>query len=402
MLTVEDLIDRLACNGKYLFEKPLVRYFVDQNTVDSFSEQLAQGLGLTYKQKMHSLNIIRRYYKVLKDELNVDIDAIINPPNFSTPTRIISNQKTIKIVHAGFSSSKIVVKFPYEDKIVGSIREYKKGLHRSESIMIEWDSSIRCWVFNFNEPNVLFLSKLINHGFIADKEFNDALEKIDEILENHSNYIPHVSYENGKFFLKNVHSSIPNLEWNNPIEALVTARRYGITSWDDTVDSMVTSEDFSNPMREFFQGKLAKNSFNTLSVPLADFSEILKYSGKVLFVIPGGSELEHLTSVCNLLKSIGYSNEEISVLFRLDQKFGKDFNNYVKLASLNNPIDENVRAFFISKKFPRPLEEKNYNFDLVVYFGINAAHYTLRCYLRESINSIKLELITKTGNLFDA
>lgn len=402
MLTVEDLIDRLACNGKYLFEKPLVRYYVDQNTVDSFSEQLAQGLGLTYKQKMHSLNIIRRYYKVLKTELNVDIDAIINPPNFSTPTRIISNQKTIKIVHAGFSSSKIVVKFPYEDNIVGSIREYKKGLHRSESLMVEWDTSIRSWVFNFNEPNVLFLSNLLSHGFTADEEFNNALEKINEVLDNHSNYIPHISYENGKFFLKNAHSSIPELEWNNPTEALVTARRYGITSWDDIVDTMVNSEDFSQSVREFFQGKLAKNSFNTVSSPLSDFTEILKYSGKVLFVIPGGSELEHLIHVCKLLKSIGYSNEEISVLFRLDQKSGKDFNEYVKLSSLNNPIEENIRAFFISKKFPRPLEEKNYNFDLIVYFGINAAHYTLRYYLRESINSIKLELITKTGTLFDA
>lgn len=403
MLSVEDLIDRLSCNGKYLFDSPIIRYSVDQSIIDSFSEQISKGLGLTQKQRNHSLNIIRRYYKLLGKELNVNIDSIINPPNFSSPLRIVNNQKTIEIDRVHYDTPKIILSFPYHQVLVDRVRDYKRKQPRFEALMIEWNSTMRGWIFNLNEQNVIFLSELLSEGFTADEDFLNVLSEIRKIEENFSEYIPHLTYSNNTFKLQNTHSSIPAINCKNLIDALVASRRYGINTWDDTVDLMIKSTEVSSPVRDFFKGKFANNSIATIpNAVLEDFSEVLKYNKKTLFVIPGGNELHHLKFIRNLLKQNGYTDSDLSVLFRLEQKTGKDFNEYVKLSNLNNPIDDNIRAFFISKKIPNPLAEKNYHFDLIVYFGITAAHYTLKFYLRDNFNSIKLNLVTDSGNIFNA
>ena len=102
--------------------------------------------------------------------------------------------------------------------------------------------------------------------------------------------------------------------------------------------------------------------------------------------------LEHLTYAHDYLKSIGYTNEQMTVLFRLDSSFGKMCNSYIKENKLNSPISNKIKFTFISGKIPKPLIESGKNFDAVIHFGTNSAHYTLKNYIKHHNNVISMNI----------
>ena len=66
----------------------------------------------------------------------------------------------------------------------------------------------------------------------------------------------------------------------------------------------------------------------------------------------------------------------MTVLFRLDNDKGKDFNEFVKMFQLNNPLDEKIKIVFLSGKIPKTLINYNREIDVIINLGDEAAHYT--------------------------
>jgi hypothetical protein len=397
-MNIEELIDRLVSNGKYLFAPPITLLSSDISITHSLSDQIQRGNGFTEKQRALTIRLVTKYAKVLSIALNYDVTVDLVNPTFKYPVRKLSGVKSVEVKSYENGDKKIAVKFPFNENIVTAIREYKKTLPRSEFMEIGWNADEGAWIFPFTEPNVLYLSKMLGSDFAFDDTFAEALVEIQEIENNMDQYVPMVVFQDGMFAYKNTVSKIPQPTSMNLLEVLLDARRYGITCWDDSIDMALSSSEIAFEVRALLQ--------NTSCTPvvidsknLSDIEEILNYSNNVLFVIPGGTELEHLKTIHKYLADNNIANEQATVMFRLDSSSGKMCNDYIKEHNLNGQVNDTVKFVCVSGKIPKPLIESGKKFDLIVHFGTNSAHYTLKNYIKSHHNVISMNLDNKNKEL---
>lgn len=395
---IEELIDRIANNGQYIIKPSLPIFRADATIAYSLSEQVQRGNGYTEKQRALAIRLVTKYANILSADLKYDVMVDIQNPQFKSPARKLSGTKSVQIKKFENLGKKIVVQFPYNDALVESFRVYKKTLSRAEQFDINWDSEEKAWIFGFTESNVLFLSRSLPDDFVFDSDLVDLVSEIRIIEENIEQYVPMVVFEEGKFSFKNTVSRIPQPESDNLISVLLHARKYGINCWDDSIDLALQSEEINASVRDFIKN-ISGNPLVIDERSLDGIEEIINFSNNVLFVIPGGSELEHLKTITEYLKSKNISNEQISVMFRLDSGAGKVCNEYIKDNKLNSPLSDETKFICVSGKIPKPLIESGKKFDLVLHFGTNSAHYTLKNYIKNHHNVISMTLDNKNKEL---
>jgi len=346
---IEDLLHRLTGTGIYMFEIPVKMQTRDVTLMSSVANQVSQGLGLTERQRSIVLVMLNKYRAELAIALQQDITPFLSNPQFKQPSRTLSQDKKIQVSTAADNLKRISVYFPYNENIINTIKEYKKTQTAFDSQEIAWDATNRCWNFGFTEPNVLFLSGLVEDGFAADDVFIEAVELIKEIESNIESYIPMVVFDDGKFVFKNTVSKIPQPGSTDLVDVLFDARRYGITCWDDAIDIALKE---INPVTKDFLSNTG--TLNISSSSLDSIQDIIDCSKSTIFVIPGGTELDHLICVHKFLTAMGYSNEHISVMFRLDSGSGRLCNEYIKDNKLNTPVAQDTKFVFVSGKIPKP------------------------------------------------
>lgn len=390
MIYIEDLIERLACAGSFVFLPNLLISLIDQRYVDSFARQTANNNGLTEKQRRLALSIVSKYSSKLEKEFSTDIKEILKSPQFKFPVREISSSREIDILESGVIS----VKFPFDQSVIDSIKKYKKTLSRLEAGSIGWDYSIKTWLFPLTENSINFLSGF--HNFEKNDVFLELSEKIEDIKNNIEEYAPILSYNNDEYTFKNTSDKIPNIKTDSVIEAIIHARRYGINIWDDSVNAQLETGNFHEVTLDFLRNFTKLPIIAGQNVSLYDITELVKFSKDILFVIPSGSEFEYLRQSINFLKSLNKEYSQVSVLFRLDNQKGKEFNEYVKINGLNNTLSENTNFIFISSKLPKPLIEARKYFDLIVLFGNSPAHYSLKNFIKSNHNVIFMDSIFVT------
>lgn len=397
-MNIEELIDRMASSGKYLFAPPITLFSSDIAITHSLSEQIQRGNGFTEKQRALTIRLVTKYSKVLSIALNYDVSVDLVNPNFKYPVRKLSGTKSVEVQSFENGYKRILVKFPFNEGTVSAFREYKKTIPRYEANEINWNAEDTAWEFLFTEPNVLFLSKMLGADFTFDKTFSEAAEEITKIENNIEQYVPMVVFQDGKYFYINTVDKIPQPTSTDLTEVLLDARKYGITCWDESIDIALAS----NMIVPSIRALLKNNSCNPIvldSKELSDITELLQHSNNVLFVIPGGTELAHLQTVHQHLKDHNISNNQMTVMFRLDSSSGKMCNNYIKENNLNGLVGNDIKFVCVSGKIPKPLIESGKRFDLVVHFGTNSAHYTLKNYIKNHYNVISMSLDNKNKEL---
>jgi hypothetical protein len=386
---IEDLVDRLAGQGQYLFQAPIKMVVGDEKIVYSLSSQLTRGLGFTEKQSMLAVRLTKKYKTQLSQEFNLDVTTFLDNPIFKYSIRVVNSSKLIKIVSKEGNKTKIAVYFPYDENLIQQIKNFKKELTekwqnygRTVAFVnqISWNEDLRCWTFPLWEDSIDWIgNNLTNPEFSIDDEIKEYISAVNLIKENIENHLPMVLAINGTAEYKNVHPKIPKIETTNLIEGLFIARNYGITAWDEKVEELL-EQDCVNPVsRQLLrhpQGKIFVLDSEKYSI--ADLNEVINYHKLLLVIIPGGSEIENLKFSVNSLTDLGISNENMSVLFRLDNQTGKEFNELIKTYKLNNPLDENTKVIFVSGKIPKTLISFEKPIDVILNLGDNSAHYTQR------------------------
>lgn len=395
-MNIEELIDRLASNGKYLFAPTIALNSADVSITHSLSDQIQRGNGYTEKQRALTIRLVKKYTKLLSVALNYDVNVDLVNPTFKYPVRKLSGVKSVEVKSFENGDKKILTKFPYHEGTVASIREYKKTLSRADSNEIEWNATESAWTFAFTEPNVSFLSKMLSSDFAFDEQFSNAVNDIEKIESNIEQYVPMVTFQENKFSYKNTVSKIPQPTSRNLTEVLLDARRYGITCWDEIIDSAISS---ITPAVKLLLKNTSNDPVILESRELSDITELLTHSKNILFVIPGGTELAHLKTIHQYLVEQNVPNEQMTVMFRLDSSSGKMCNEYIKEHNLNSPVGDNVKFVCVSGKIPKPLIESEKRFDLVVHFGTNSAHYTLKNYIKSHHNVVSMSLDNKNKEL---
>jgi preprotein translocase subunit SecD len=117
-------------------------------------------------------------------------------------------------------------------------------------------------------------------------------------------------------------------------------------------------------------------------------------------IIPSGDEYSYLKKIYLSLKNMGYDEDQMCVLFRVDKEKGKITNDFIKEHSLNNPISEKIKIFFVSVKMPKPLIKNQIEIGTVFNMGAVNAHHTLRNFVNNHHNVLTYKMsVEKDANM---
>jgi len=384
---IEDLVHRMACGGPWLFLPGIKMLPQDEKILVSFSDQLTKGLGLTEKQAVLAQRMIKKYSSQLNSLLKIDVVPFADKPMFKFPLRSINKNKIIKIIIDENNKKRIATFFPYDEELIASIRKFKKELSENAHLLNRnlsyenqpaWNETNKVWTFPLWEECLEWISvNLIPLEFTVEEEVSNYIKDIQNIKNSIEQYVPMVMTEEGNFKFKNIHHGVVQPDNNDLLKTLFLAKKYGITTWDEKIEELLNNESI-NPVTKMIlkspssKGYILKSETHDLN----DLADIINYHNFCLFLIPGGSEIINLKHCYKFLNDIGISKEQMSVLFRLDNDTGKDFNEFVKMFQLNNPLDEKIKIVFLSGKIPKTLISYNKPIDVIINLGDESAHYT--------------------------
>lgn len=359
----------------------------DSNVVQSLNMQITfHGSGFTEKQSQLALKIIRRYRNQLDTLLGTNITPFLDTPIYRLPIRVpASNYRKISIVPHYQWIKAIKVEFPYNEMFVQSIRD-----SRNESSFAVWDKDAKAWMFSLSEHNIKTVQSLAEKDlFDVDNEFKEYVTQINIAIANMENFMPMLTVDNGIPKYVNSSHHIPKLTTTNVVGAIFEARKSGIDVWDESIDTVIDSGIMNEIVRSFVRSPAtSKFHVDSTNISMNALKDIVQYLEPGLIIIPGGLELSKTTVAYNFLKEHGVKDEEISVMFRLPNNIGKEFNYFVKDHNLNNPISEKTRFVFVSTKMPKPVLTSKTKFNCVISLGLHNMHYTIRDFTKNCPNLI--------------
>jgi hypothetical protein len=397
-LYIEDLMCRLGNQGAYIFSPSSAKVSsFDIGIVSNIAMACDTNRGLTQKQRAVSVKLCQRYRSQLISLLGQDAATAIGMEEFKSPLLEAYIPESSVVI----KDRKISVKFPYNQDIVTSLKKYKSEF---AGHTVQWNIESKSWDFDLEESNIIWLqNNIVNQNFSIDPKFSEFYEKIAEVFDQLDSHVPCLILTGDQFTFKNVHHTVPQLATTDIKEALVMARLYGITAWDENVEKMIKNQNFS-PLFESFLTKTDKKiiEFDPETFSIDQFTDLFKYNLPVLIVVPGGQELQCLRTWYFWLKLQNFEENDISVMFRLDNGNGSAFNDIVKEYKLNNPITENTKVVFISQKLPKPVVKSGIEFKFVINLSATwSSHYSINSYLDTLTDVIRYAPTKKEGKTIE-
>jgi hypothetical protein len=393
---VEDLILRLGCADKYLFEPEIIDTGStwEKTFSQSVASQLQSGNTLTEKQAAMAVKIVKKYQASLEVYFRQKLD--LTNPVFKKSFRKISNEKTIKIENIN-GEKKIVVRFAYDEKLIKSIQHYIsntpwKSLMYANSLKAhigEWNVDIKAWVFGLREDTILWLeTNLVNTGFETDSDFKEFVTEINHAVDNMLDYVPHVSKQDNEYTLRNASKNISIKNSNNLIEYLISAKNQGITAWDNAISSDLNNIKL-DPITNTIINSVDPIFIDSTIYNVDQFENLIKFGGPILIIVPGGSEIQHTRLWHETALKWGIDSADMAVLFRMPNESHGSFNAYIKEHNLNNNIHPDIKIVFASIKIPKPLVKSELKFNTVINLGYyRDLHYSMSVLLHSTPNIV--------------
>jgi hypothetical protein len=359
----------------------------DSNIVVSFSNQIFSGRGFTEKQSLLAVKLLKKYCNNLEIATKKTIAPELMNPQFRFAIRKTSNlqSRRVSITTCPQWGKIIKVEFPYSEEKVAEIRK-----HRDQLGLATWDGDAKAWNFSLSETNLKFVQNLTSkEPFEYDDEFTDYLNQVSDIINNMEKYVPMLMLEDNKVVFKNVSHYIPKIDGENILASVFAARKSGINTWDERINKILEEVNLHPLIKPFLDNNYdGIFEIDSTTEPIECLKDVVQHMNPCLFVIPGGSELEKTKMVYNFLTSLGYTSNEMSVMFRLPTAEGKIFNDFVKNCGLNNPKTDITKFIFVSTKLPKPILKSKMVFNSVVSLGRSNVHYTIRDFFKNRENLI--------------
>lgn len=361
----------------------------EDSMMTSFSLQIYNGSALTEKQAKLAVKILTRNLSKLNSAFGFDITGYIEKSTFRLGIRTITvnNNKKISIIEDLYNQKVIKVEFPFDEKLLDKIRKQRIKLK-----FPMWKKEEKAWHFSLDADSLAFLTTFAEEeNFSCDDEFTEYSRQVKKIQKEIQIYHPMLVKNENKFELINVSRYTPQITEDNLIDCLFQARKLGINVWDDAVEEELSASTVPSRVKEFLKLSATESlKLNMSNEDLTALKEIIPRLFPCLFILPGGSEKETTQLSVDFLKSIGVSNSEISVLFRMPNSTHADFNQYIRDNELNSPISEKTRAVLITGKIPKTILESKIYFHSLVNYSFHNVHYTIREYVTGHPNVIHL------------
>jgi len=392
-LYLEDLICRLASNGGYLFHPEISLWKGDESVIYSLSNNPVAGRGYTEKQRNLVIRLVRKYRNQLVAALGQPASDAIDLAEFQF--NLVESKPMTKLIT--IEGKKILVSFPYDEALVATIKKFRDS---NKARLVDWNNDKKVWAFDLEELNVIWIgNNLLPLGFSVDANFLEIFEEISQVLENIESHIPMLIHTDEGFKFANAHRTIPQLATSSIVEAALLAKYYGISVWDEKVSDLLKNEEISPILDKFINESTSDNlDFDTTTNSIDQFTDLFKFNIPAMIIIPAGHELEYLKIWHKWLRLQKFQEKEISVMFRLENTVGRDFNDYVRTFDLNTPIHENTKIVFISQKLPKPVIKSGIDFKFILNLGsISGVHYSISTYLQNRPDVIKYTDKNRTG-----
>lgn len=380
---IEDLISDMAWGRIGLFKN-------DESIVQSFDTQINLGKSLTTKQGALAAKLCKKYRSQLVSLHGQTIEKIIDDEIFKDPLRTyVPPGKTITTVKSSdyYQRNVIKVSFPYDEELVKKCRDFNK---ENPSEWSQWHQDDKVWLFSLTEGSVMWLgNNLLSQGFSADPQFLENFEKIQEILEKMEDHTPSMVIENDQPVFKNTHLSVPTPNSNKVLDALFLAKLYGIDVWDEKCEKFINSPEISPLTRKFLKKEIGHEmTVKAKSHELSCFDQLFNAIDSVMIVIPEHQELSYLKKWHEHLFSRGYTENDMTVMFRVDNITNRAFNDYVRDNKLNTPIHRGMKFVFVSRRIKKPLVKSGIDFGLVISCDPLGSHQALKKILNDKYHSI--------------
>lgn len=377
--TIEDIIIDMSWGQINLFK-------ADETVIHSFESQINLGRSFTVKQGALAAKLCQKYKNALINLYGPSVEFLIDNPVYQSPLReYVPPAKSITVGEG--SKAKIRVSFPYDEKIVKRIKEFASQ-NVSESAI--WHMDDKVWEFSLTEGSVYWIgNNLVPLGFTVDEKFLDFFEKIHEIMENMEDYTPAMIIENGMPVFKNTHSSIPQPTSDKILDALFLAKLYAVDVWDENCENFINSPEISPITKKFLKKEIGHEmTVKAKEHELGCFTQLINSIESIMVVIPEHQELGYLKKWHKYLTSLGYTENDMTVMFRVDNITNKAFNDYVRDNKLNTPIRKDMKAVFVSRRIKKPLVKSGIDFGLVISCDPLGSHPSLKKILDDKYNSI--------------
>jgi len=374
-MNIEDLVVSL---DMYNFAKDWEKTFIS-----SIVSQIVSGNGLTEKQSVIAIRILKKH-QLKMTTIFGDIEKFLENPVFRLPKRSTITNSYRASIGLDENNKKIIkLEFPFNQNIVDLIRQEKSRLNSSI-----FNKETKSWLIELNEFSIGFCMALKeSFPFVVDNELQDLFDQTKSIIDNSKEFIPSLVLENGIPVYKNVSPYVPTLTTTDILTSVIEAKRAGINNWDDTIQKFIDSQDC------IFKLLLNSKHSKSLAVDseineIASLNPVLKYLDPCLIIVPAGSELEKLQTMYEFLIKEGYTNQDMSVMFRLPSDTGKKFNNFIKNNQLNSPVSDKTKFIFICTKLPKPLIKSKIQINSVINLGYWNVHYTVKEFVKNCQNVV--------------
>lgn len=369
---IEDILAVIAQNSTITMNT------FDRNLVGSLYSQTFLGQSFTEKQAALAVKTLKKHKHKLDLIFNQDISTFLENPQFKSPFRVIKNSKSIKIKENAERVKHIYVEFPYNEEIIKRIRNEKEHIKHSA-----WNGEEKSWIFSLEERSIEFLTSLGEEfQFDFDQEFKDYSQQIKDIKNNFENYIPTVVKDGNFYKIINLPSHVQSNLSTDLLESLFEARKLGVVVWSAEIENELNSDIHDNSVKNFLKSTLTQSYRLVLEdTPFSSVKNVIKHLFPCLVTIPGGSELVKLKQAVEFFKEIDVENNEISVLVRLSNDKGRDFNEYVRENKFNSPLTDNTKVVVLSAELPKTVLNPRRNFHSVLNFNYYDIDFRLREYV---------------------
>lgn len=362
--------------------------------IQSLSQQISYNqYGLTEKQALLCLKILKKNINWLNQFYQRDVLGDIENPTYLFPLRTIPSQHKISYMADRDINERIKLQFPYNEEIVTYIKSQRNKIYN-----YVWHTTEKCWYLSLDAWSLEICHTLHKkYKFEYDPEFQNYFDQMAEIYSNLEKYVPLLDKINGFYQLRNVSPKIPLISSDDLLYSLFQARRYGISSWSDSVQNDIIEHNIDTVIQNFLRYIENKEFLvNLEEIDQKSLENLIKNLLPCVFFIPAGSELSKTIHAFTMLKNIGVENKNISVLFRLPNDTNSNFNIFVRENGLNTPLTGDTQAVFISQKIPKTFFPIAHRFKTAVMYNKFHAHYATKDFLRNFQNNIE---ITDKNNL---
>ena len=305
--------------------------YQDRSAAHSFYDSIMQGKHFTEKQAQYVLKILFKYRKVVSDE--IDYGNHMEMPQWKREFRVIDTSKKVWIEEVD-KTQRIILRFPFHFKT--DFDDFIKEIRYNRDSENRWDPERKVRTLSLYGYNLVLLKEFLKvNDFEIDHEFNDVVERVEEIYWDVKEYSKLSKIIEGSVELKNASDS-----------AKVYFRKHKTGKINsDLVLAKSMGHIFGGKNKNInsWNKKIASETGNHFWIKdLSDFIK-LGYSvdGRIAIILDRTGDVNSwLYTLCDTIDNCGFDRSDFRVCFRANKHAdGDHLNTWVREQGFGGKIE---------------------------------------------------------------